>query len=192
MYNYFDIFPCCDGFAYIGIPGPQGPKGDTGPMGPQGEPGTASSGLEAYGGLYNSSSQLPAITAVNTYVQLSLNTPMPLKSVTTGANSITTTLAGDYEINYNLLVSTSKAADIGVVVRNNGTAIAQTRVVQTLATDDTTGLSYDGRLTCTTIVTLPANSVLDLGIAVLNTLPDNLDMAINGNGNATLSIKKIN
>ena len=100
--------------------------------------------------------------------------------------------AGDYEISYNLLMSTDAAADIGVAVRNNGTIIPQTRGAQTLAIDDTTTLAYDGRLSGSTIVTLPANSVLDLTVAVLNTLPTRFNAIINGNANTTLTVKKLN
>lgn len=60
-----------------------------------------------------------------------------------------------------------------------------------MAVDDTTGISYDGRLSCSLIVSLSAGDVLDLVISIVRTLPANLDAAINGYANATLSIKKL-
>lgn len=148
--------------------------------------------MAAYGGLYNAATQPVTFTAANTYVPVALNTALPAKNVTTTGNTLVIPQAGDYEISYNLLMSTNAAADIGVAVRNNGTIIPQTRGAQTLAIDDTTTLAYDGRLSGSTIVTLPANSVLDLAVAVLNTLPTRFNAIINGNANTTLTVKKLN
>ena len=128
---------CCPQPCFVCVPGPRGPRGFTGaqgPQGPQGQPGPAgasSAGLAAYGGMYNSSTQLLAFTAVNAYVRLQLNTLMPMKNVTAGTNQLTIQNEGDYEINYNLLVNTNRAVDVAAVVRNNGTPITQTRAVQT-------------------------------------------------------------
>ena len=60
-----------------------------------------------------------------------------------------------------------------------------------MAADDTTGLSFDGRLSASTIVTLAAGDVLDLVVSVVRTLPPNPDAVINGYANATLSVKKL-
>ena len=128
---------------------------------------------------------------MNTYVQIQLNQTMPLRNVTASANTLTITQAGDYEINYNVLMTASRAVDVAVAVRNNGTVILQTRGSQSLAIDNTTTISYDGRLSASTILSLAAGSVLDLAIAAINTLPTGLDAAINGYANATLSVKKL-
>lgn len=173
---------CC---CLIGIPGLPGPQGEPGPQGPAG-------GASAYGGLYQAGTQLVTFPAADTYVQVRLNTPMPMKDVSSSAaNSLTIQQAGDYEINYNVLLSTSQAADVGIGVRRNGVILAQTRGSQTLAVDSTTTISYDGRLSASTIVTLAAGDVLDLAIQVIRTLPANLDAAINGYANAALSVKKL-
>ena len=170
-----------------GLTGAIGPTGATGPTGPTG------SAIGVYGGLYNSSSQLVFFTAADTYVKLNLNTALPSNQVTPNANStITVNETGTYEINYNILMSTSAAVDVSAAVRNNGTVIPQTRGSQTLAIDDTTNLAYDGRLSCSTIVNLTAGDILDLVVLVLRTLPTGLDAAVNGNANCTLTIKKIN
>ncbi|MFR8230146.1 MAG: BclA C-terminal domain-containing protein [Anaeromassilibacillus sp.] len=178
-----------------GPTGPQGATGGTGPTGPQGATGPAgstSSGLAAYGGLYNTNTQLLFFTQADMYIPVSLNTAMPAKSVSyPAANTLVVETEGDYEINYNILLNTSKPVTVSIGVRQNGTMVQQTRGSQTLATDDTTGISYDGRLVCSTIVHLNAGDTLDLVISVLRTLPDNLDAIINGNANATLTVKKL-
>ena len=178
-----------------GPAGPQGATGGTGPTGPQGATGPAgstSSGLAAYGGLYNTNTQLLFFTQADMYIPVSLNTAMPAKGVSyPAANTLVVETEGDYEINYNILLNTSKPVTVSIGVRQNGTMVQQTRGSQTLATDDTTGISYDGRLVCSTIVHLNAGDTLDLVISVLRTLPDNLDAIINGNANATLTVKKL-
>lgn len=182
-----------------GITGPTGPTGPTGAIGPTGATGPTGptgptgSAIGVYGGLYNSSSQLVFFTAADTYVKLNLNTALPSNQVTPNADStITVNETGTYEINYNILMSTSAAVDVSAAVRDNGTVIPQTRGSQTLAIDDTTNLAYDGRLSCSTIVNLTAGDILDLVVLVLRTLPTGLDAAVNGNANCTLTIKKIN
>ncbi len=126
------------------------------------------------------------------YIPVSLNTAMPAKGVSyPAANTLVVETEGDYEINYNILLNTSKPVTVSIGVRQNGTMVQQTRGSQTLATDDTTGISYDGRLVCSTIVHLNAGDTLDLVISILRTLPDNLDAIINGNANATLTVKKL-
>ena len=178
-----------------GPTGPQGATGGTGPTGPQGATGPAgstSSGLAAYDGLYNTNTQLLFFTQADMYIPVSLNTAMPAKGVSyPAANTLVVETEGDYEINYNILLNTSKPVTVSIGVRQNGTMVQQTRGSQTLATDDTTGISYDGRLVCSTIVHLNAGDTLDLVISVLRTLPDNLDAIINGNANATLTVKKL-
>ena len=148
-------------------------------------------GLAAYGGLYNSGTQLVFFTAADVPVQVKRNTPMPLKNVTAVNNSLTVQTAGDYEINYNILLNTSQASTAAAAVRRNGEILTQTRGSQTLAEDDTANLSFDGRLSASVIVPLSPGDVLDLVLLIVRTLPDNLNAIINNNANATLSIKKL-
>lgn len=176
-----------------GAQGPQGIPGEAGPTGATGPPGTTTSGLTAYGGLYNAGTQLVFFTQPDIYVQVRLNRALPSRLVQpNGDNTLTIGQAGDYEITYNVLLSTSKAATAGICVRRNGEVLPTTRGVQTLAVDSTATISYDGRLTGYSIVTLGENDVLDLAISILNTLPANLDAAINGYANACLTVKKLN
>ena len=66
-----------------GAPGAAGPTGATGPAGPAGATGATgpagntASGLAAYGGRYNSSTQLLFFTQADEYIPISLNTTMP-------------------------------------------------------------------------------------------------------------------
>lgn len=183
----------------VGPTGPTGPQGLIGPTGPAGLPGvtgptgpTGASFITAYGGRNNSSTQLVFFTTVGTYVPVNLNTPLPSLNVDTAtANSLVVEIPGTYEVNYNVLMSANRPVDIGIAVRNNGVVIPATRGAQTLALDSSTALSDDGRLSGSTFVTLAAGDRLDLAVQVLNTLPTGLDAAINGNANATLTIKRI-
>ena len=153
---------------------------------------TSTSGNTAYGGLYNSSTQLVFFTEADQEQQVRLNTVMPLRDMTAnGDNTLTILENGDYEVSYNILLNTSRAATAAVGVRRNGTMIAQTRGSQTMAVDDTTTLSYDGRLSASSIVSLSAGDVLDLAISIVRMLPDNLDAVINGAANCTLTVVKL-
>lgn len=189
--------PCC---CAIGPTGPQGIPGPTGPAGAQGIPGptgptgpTGESAAGVYGGLYQAGTQLVFIEQPDTYVQVRLNSALPSRDVVPNAdNTLTIVEAGDYEISYNLLISTNNATNMSAAVRSNGTVLPTTRGSQTLAVDSTTTISYDARLSCTTIVTLEAGSVLDLVVSVLRTVPENLDIAINGYANATLMLHRLN
>lgn len=178
-----------------GEPGPQGTQGVAGPQGPQGvagEPGSTTSGLAAYGGIYNNGTQLVFFTQVGQFVQIKLNSNLPAQNVSyPGNHSLIVTAAGDYEINYNILLNTNAAATVAIGVRNNGTIITQTRGSQSLSVDASTTLSFDARLSGSTIVALAAGDTLDLAIAVINTLPANLDAIINGNVNACLTVKRL-
>lgn len=52
-------------------------------------PGTAGNGLAAYGGLYNATTQLLFFTQADTYLPVSLNTPMSARNVAyPAANSL--------------------------------------------------------------------------------------------------------
>lgn len=158
------------------------------PQGPTG-PGEGTSNI--YGGLYNSRVQFLPFTAINQYLQAELNTSLPLSGVTAGNNTLTIQENGIYEISYNTLISSSKAIDLGIAVRKTGTVIPETRGSQTLSLDSSTTLTYDGRLSGTTFISLVNGDVLDLAICVLNTLPSGVDVIMNNNINATLTVKKI-
>ena len=175
-----------------GSTGPTGPQGIQGPTGPTGPTGPSETIDTAYGGLYNSSTQLVSFSAVNTYVRLNLNTALPSSNVTAANNTITIIEAGDYEINYNILANVNRASTLVSAVRRNGVAISNTSGAYTLSIDSTTGISHDARLSASTIVTLQAGDVLDLALQVVNNLPTGMNTIVNGNANATLTVKKLN
>lgn len=182
---------CC--VKYIrGSQGVQGAQGIQGVPGAQGEPGAdGESVLSAYGGLYNTAVQPLTFTAINTYVPLSLNMIMPIKNVTVSGNTLVINEAGDYEINYNVLVSASASVDMAVTVRSNGTVIPSTRGSQTLTYSAETGLTHDGLFSGSVIVTLSAGDVIDVAISVINTLPTGLTAQVNNYANSTLSVKRL-
>ena len=175
-----------------GSTGPTGPQGIQGPTGPTGPTGPSETIDTAYGGLYNSSTQLVSFSAVNTYVRLNLNTALPSSNVTAANNTITIIEAGDYEINYNILANVNRASTLVSAVRRNGVAISNTSGAYTLSIDSATGISHDARLSASTIVTLQAGDVLDLALQVVNNLPTGMNTIVNGNANATLTVKKLN
>ena len=209
---------CCPAPSIMYVPGPQGPTGATGPQGPMGPigpqglqgvtgatgptgatgvtgttgatgatgPAGAGNGLAVYGGAYNSTIQSPTIPAANVLVQIAFNTAMPLDDVTFGANSLTVNQAGDYEIAYNLGVQGSSSVDFHAVVRRNGTSIAQTETIRNLLSSGTT------TFTTSAIVTLAAGDVIDLAVRVTGNLPGGFNLSIGANGDANLSVKKLN
>lgn len=180
---------CCPNCCVKYIRGPQGVQGA---QGIQGVPGTDGENvLSAYGGLFNTAVQPLTFTAVNTYIPLTLNMIMPIKNVTVSGNTLVLNEAGDYEINYNVLVSASASVDMAVAVRSNGAVIPSTRGTQTLTYSAEAGLTHDGLFSGSAIVTLPAGAVLDIAISVINTLPTGLDAVVNNYANSTLSVKRL-
>lgn len=180
---------CCPNCCVKYIRGPQGVQGA---QGIQGVPGADGENvLSAYGGLYNTAVQPLTFTAINTYVPLTLNMIMPIKNLTVSGNTLVLNEAGDYEINYNVLVSASASVDMAVTVRNNGTVIPSTRGSQTLTYSAEAGLTHDGLFSGSAIVTLAEGDVLDIAISVINTLPTGLDAVVNNYANSTLSVKRL-
>lgn len=180
---------CCPNCCVKYIRGPQGVQGA---QGIQGVPGADGENvLSAYGGLFNTAVQPLTFTAVDAYIPLALNMIMPIKNVTVSGNTLVLNEAGDYEINYNVLVSASASVDMAVAVRNNGAVIPSTRGTQTLSYSAEAGLTRDGRFSGSAIVTLPAGAVLDIAVSVINTLPTGLTAQVNNYANATLSIKML-
>ena len=162
------------------------------PQGIPGEPGASSSGLSAYGGLYNAGTQILNFSAADTEIPIALNTPMPLKNVTVSqSNTLFIEISGNYEINYNILLNTSRDVTAAVGVRRNGVILPVTRGSQTMSVDSATFLSYDGRLSASVIVPLSAGDRLDLVISIVRTLPSNFSAIINGYANAVLTIKNL-
>ena len=145
--------------------------------------------MAAYGGLYNNASQTPTLTAANTYTQVELNTEMPLENTTTATNQITVTLAGDYEITYNVQVNSTQELTFNVTARNNTTPIDSSTVEQT-ALETTTGGTFIAVCNNSVIVTLAENDVIDLAIAS-TTDPSGATITIPENGDATLTVKKL-
>lgn len=175
-----------------GLPGPTGAAGATGATGPTGPTGAANISTIAYGGIFNNNSQLIFFTQVDVFIPIRFNSTLPTRNVSYPvANSLQIDVSGDYEIDYNILLNASEAINVAIGVRRNGVIIPETRGAQTLSFDTAVLLSFDGRLSGSTIVTLSAGDVLDVVIAVINILPPDLDAVINGNINTCLTVKKL-
>ena len=161
--------------------GPQGLAGLDGATGPTGPTGPAGTGLSAYGGRYSTTDQT-FTTTTGTPTQIELPNVMPSLDIdnTTNPNALTITEAGDYELTYNTLAEVDNDGNLTLAIRNNGTNIPGT--VQTLTLTANESESFGG----STIVTLPAGSVIDLALtSTVNTT----DGAVN---QASLTAKKIN
>ncbi len=154
-----------------GIQGAVGATGPTGPTGPAGE-----NGLGAYGGKYNDTAQILALTnGVPTTIELP--TDMPNNNVQyTPANSITINEAGDYEINYSANVTSTNSSTIALAVRDNGTAIDSATLTNTFS--DGENNIYSGSV----IRTLAAGDVIDMTLT-------STEAATGSVNNATLSVK---
>ncbi|MBS4961347.1 MAG: hypothetical protein KHZ62_11135 [Clostridiales bacterium] len=156
--------------------------------------GTAGSnmpaGLAAYGGLYNGSTQTLNITAANQYEQISLDSSMPLSNMTTGANGITVTQEGDYEISYSVSATGNRSVTMTVSIRNNGIVIPSTSSTQALGLQTTGSTNYSANYVSQAIVHLTAGSVIDLAI-LSATVPEGLSVTMGVNGDATMMLKKL-
>ena len=62
------------------------------------------------------------------------------------SNGLLIAVTGNYEVNYNLLLNTSRGVTAAAAIRRNGETIPSTRGSQTMAIDNTSNISYDGRL----------------------------------------------
>lgn len=176
---------CCGGRSITGPTGPTGPAGGpTGPTGPQGiqgptgPAGESGTGLSAFGGKYNSTTQpISLIASVPTQITLSSNMPVNNVGYTT-ANSVTINEAGEYEINFSANVTSTNSATISLDVRDNGVAIDSAMITNTFS--DGENRIYSGSV----IRTLVAGDVIDMAITPI-------EVATGSINNAALSVKKL-
>jgi hypothetical protein len=123
-------------------------------------------------------------------VPVKLNSSMPLKNMTADdSNGLLIAVTGNYEVNYNLLLNTSRGVTAAAAIRRNGETIPSTRGSQTMAIDNTSNISYDGRLSASAIIPLTAGDRVDLAVSIVRSLPAGLDAVINGYANAAFSLK---
>ncbi len=166
----------------VGATGPQGLIGPTGAEGAIGPAGPATNGLAAYGGLYSTAADTISVPATPTVVAVPLATAMPVLNATTGANGVTVTQAGDYEIQYKLAGETDVASTITLSVDVNGVMSPSSPVTRDFVA------GTENELGGSEIVTLPANSTVTLQVmgstAATFTPADNV--------NAYLTVKKLN
>lgn len=159
----------------IGATGPTGATGLTGPTGP-------TAGLNAYGGRFNNTAETINLT-IGTPSQIPLANTLPnLNTTYTTANSITVTQAGTYEINFYSNVTVAVGATVTMAVRQNGTNIPSTVISKLLSVG--VGSLYSGSI----IVTLAANTVIDMAMSALLAVGVSLSSGVN----ASLTVKKLN
>ncbi len=142
---------------------------------------TTPTGLAAYGGRYNVTGSTLDLAA-GTPTQVPLAATMPALGATyPTANEITIADAGDYEINYSALVSTTGGQSLTLAVRVNDTA--DPSATQTVAL---TG-GVETPLSGSVIVTLAPGDVIDLAL----TSPSAADVTFGTGQTAALTVKKL-
>lgn len=138
--------------------------------------------MSAYGGKYDNTTEALSLTTA-TPTQVPLDLTLPAEDITYGtANSVTIGTTGVYELNYGVTGSSSVATDLTVAVRNNGAALTEATVTQSLAADTDTNVGGSS------IVNLTAGDVLDLSVTSSNTG----DFTLSDGVNAHLVVKRLN
>ena len=118
-------------------------------------------GVLGYGGAYNAAGAV--VTTAATPVQVPLDTAMPGLGVVAAANTLTLASAGTYLVNYSVNGTVVVADTITAGVRlNSGVFIGDLSSAETAAAGGEIAISGSS------IVTLPAGSVLDLAISDTN------------------------
>ena len=161
-----------------GIQGLPGVAGATGPTGPTGPAGISGTGLSAYGGKYNATTQ-PISLIANVPTTIALPTTMPNENVNYGTiNSVTIIEAGDYEVNYSANVTSTNSATISLNVRENGVPIDSAMITNIFS--DGENRIYSGSI----IRGFATGEILDIVIT-----PN--EAATGSVNNAALSVKKL-
>ena len=162
-----------------GPQGLQGTPGTTGPTGPTGPAGAEGLGLASYGGRFNTTPQVLALTTgVPTTIELTTN--MPINNITYNpANSITINDTGIYEVNYSANVTSTNSSTISLALRINNNPVNSATL---------TNVFSDGE-----------NAIYSGSVILALTSGDILNMALTSNEaatgsviNATLSAKLLN
>lgn len=122
-----------------GIAGPQGVAGIQGVEGPTGPTGPAA-GLNAYGGLYSTSSQ-SFQTIDDTPITVNLENEMEDYDVNQSGNTVTIIEGGIYEISYSISATLTDAGNLVVEVRNVSETIQGSTGTLTLTAGSTGTLS---------------------------------------------------
>ena len=168
------IKPCCGCYIVTGISnvtgptGPTGPRGDPGLIGPAGTEGATgptgptgpAAGLNAYGGLYSTTSQtFPDVATPTTVIMAN---PMADYDVTTATpNAISIIEGGIYEVSYSISATLTDAGNLVVAVRENNETIIGSSGTIALEAGET------GNLAKSLIVRLTDGS--DISLALIST-----------------------
>ena len=98
--------------------------------------------------------------------------------------------AGDYEITFHIGLTSTSELTFNITARNNTTPIAESTIEQ-IAVETATGGTFVVDVANSVIVTLAENDVIDLAITT-TTAPGGATITILENGDATLTVKKLN
>lgn len=148
---------------------PQGPTGPTGPA-----------GSEAYGGIYDDTSEV--LQDVGTLTTVPLTKTMPSLNVTYSNNSIIIGDSGVYELNYQCNLSPSSSSTITLTLRNSGNAISETTIVSQLNDN------YDSLVSGNCLMELASGSTIDMAIST----SDSSDIILASGVNSCIIVKKVN
>lgn len=131
--------------------------------------------------MYNTAPQTLNLTLGGT-TQLPMPSTMPSDAVTyTPANSITITVPGVYEINYETTMSAALGTTVTTAVRQNGTNIPSATVSRLLS------VGVNSLFSGNTIVTLAAGDVIDMAISALIAV----GVTLGSGTSALLTVKKL-
>lgn len=148
---------------------PQGPTGPTGPA-----------GSDAYGGIYDDTSEV--LDNVRTLTTVPLTETMPSLNVTYSNNSIIIGESGVYELNYQCNLAPSTSSTITLTLRNGGNVISQTTIISELNDN------YDSLISGNCLLELTSGSAIDMAIST----SDSSNIILASGVNSYIIVKKIN
>ncbi len=148
---------------------PQGPTGPTGPA-----------GSEAYGGIYDDTSEV--LEDVRTLTTIPLTETMPSLNVTYSDNSIIIGASGVYELNYQCNLSPSSSSTITLALRNGGNVISETTIISQINDN------YDSLISGSCLIELDRGSTIDMAVST----SDSSNVILASGVNSSIIVKKVN
>lgn len=138
-------------------------RGQPGPQGPAGPPGPSGSGIESFGYVYNLSTLADAIVIGGGAIRFSNNGPLQEITHAPGAQGITITKTGIYQIDYTVFVTAGVGSCVAIAV--NGIINHSTNIRSLVAIGELSGTATIN-LKEGDVVTLINNSLIALTLAL--------------------------